>query len=178
MDIEIRRYSFRFNSDLLLAYVVGAITALAFPPYDYLLVAIPAFSVFIYLIFNSPSRGFGYGLLFGLGQFFIAFHWLMPSMTEYGQIPVLTAYLIFFAVCLEVALYPALFAYALSKLSNKLSLFSLLLIPAVWVLTEWLRSNMFPFAWNLIGYTFYPYETLLQVSDIASVYLLSFCPVY
>jgi len=174
MCSKIKQYSFRFNLDLVLAFALGIITSFAFPPYEYVLAAIPAFAVFILLIFNRPSRAFLYGLLYGLGQFFFAFHWLMPSMTEHGQIPPATAYAIFFAVCAEVALYPALFAYVLAKLSNKLGWSSLLLIPALWVLTEWLRSNMFPFAWNLIGYTFYPYETLLQISDLASVYLLSF----
>ncbi|MCW8830011.1 MAG: apolipoprotein N-acyltransferase, partial [Gammaproteobacteria bacterium] len=164
--------------DLVLAFALGVISSFAFAPYTYVLAAVPAFSVFILLVFNRPSRAFLYGLLYGLGQFFFAFHWLMPSMTEFGQIPVATAYAIFFAVCAEVALYPALFAYVLSKLSNKLDWSSLLLVPALWVLTEWLRSNMFPFAWNLIGYSFYPYETLLQISDIASVYLLSFLFVF
>lgn len=178
MYTEFKSYSFYLNADLLLVFILGVITAFAFPPYDYLLAAIPAFSVFLYLIFNNPSRSFLYGLLFGLGQFFFAFYWLMPSMTEFGQIPIVLAYAIFFAICLEVALFPALFSYSLSKLNKKPSLFLLLLIPSLWVLTEWLRSNMFPFAWNLIGYTFYPYSSLLQLADIGSVYLLSFLFVF
>ncbi|MDH3342853.1 MAG: apolipoprotein N-acyltransferase [Gammaproteobacteria bacterium] len=178
MWLKLKKYGLSFKLDMLLVFALGIITAFAFPPYDFVLAAIPAFSIFILLIYSQPSRAFMYGLFYGLGQFFFAFHWLMPSMTEFGQIPETTAYALFFAVCAEVALYPALFAYVLAKLGKKLDWSSLLLTPALWVLTEWLRSNMFPFAWNLIGYSFYPYETLLQISDLASVYLLSFIFVF
>lgn len=159
--------------DFVLVFLLGVITGFAFPPYAGLVMALPAFSVFMLLLVNRPRRAAGYGFLYGLGQFLFAYSWLIPSMSEHAAIPLVTAWVIFVVICAEVALYPALFAWLLVKYRCPQGIRLALLAATIWVLSEWLRANMFPFAWNLIGYSFHPLPSVLQLADLGGVYLLS-----
>jgi apolipoprotein N-acyltransferase len=53
---------------------------------------------------------------------------------------------------------------------------ALLVFPAVWMVFECIVTYiMTGFPWLLLGYTWRPWLTIIQVSDIAGVYAVSFC---
>src|SRR5690606_14944865 len=93
--------------------------------------------------------------LFGLASFFAGVHWVYVSLHEYGQmhaVLALTMTVLFVAV---LALYPAvtgLLAALLRCTSGPAAW--LVALPALWVLTEWLRGWLFTgFGWLSAGYS-------------------------
>jgi len=140
----------------LYALLAGAIVPFAFAPYDLWPLAILALSALLLLLRErSPAAAARLGWCFGLGMFGHGVWWIQVSVHQFG-VPYyafsvsMTALLVAF-----IALYPALFAALLRALpvrSNGLRL--LLLAPALWVCSEWLRGWIFTgFPWLSLGYS-------------------------
>jgi len=154
-------------------FVAGAVGAIGFEPYKQPLLLILALAALIRFLYGvNLKRGILFGFSFGLGHFLAAYAWLITSMTEYGNIPLIVAIPVYVVVCAEVAIYPAIFGLLVSLLVKK-SWQMLLFVPALWVVMEWLRSIMFCFAWNLSGYAWSGWIELIQVADFGGVYILS-----
>ena len=73
---------------------------------------------------------------------------------------------VMFLLCLAVALFPAIFGWAVARLYRPFGARALLLAPVVWVATEVLRAyTFFRFPWCLLGYSQY---TLLPFAQDAA----------
>ncbi len=103
----------------------------------------------------SAGRALWRGWLFGVGMFGVGTSWIQISLHQFG-VPVLafsasaTALFIGF-----LALYPALLGYIAIRCSPRSADLHLLLVwPALWTLTEWLRGWLFTgFPWLNLGYS-------------------------
>ena len=127
------------------------------------------------------------GFLFGLSWFGVGISWVHVSIADYGGVPLFVSLLMMFVLCAYLALYPALFAWLVSRLrKTRLPDISIILcIPILWLFTEWCRSWMLTgFPWLGLGYT--QYNTILQdglalvgeTGLAALMIFVAFLPVY
>lgn len=144
------------------------------------------------LIFSFPSFNFGFLAWFGfvpvffslrnktLGQSFLLFfitgiifwwgiiYWLV-NVTFAGTV----------VLILYLALYFGLFGLIIRPVTRRSTPFGLFFIPSVWVLLEFVRSHLFTgFPWALLGYTQYLNLPVIQISDIAGAWSISFLIIF
>lgn len=141
---------------VLLALAGGALLPFAFAPFGYALVALLSLALLFRVWLNaSPLRAALYGYLFGLGQFGVGVSWVFVSMHEYGGSDVFSAAGLTALFVAYLALFPALAGWLGVKAGGgSLIVRALLVFPAAWVVTEWLRGWLFSgFPWLQIGYS-------------------------
>ncbi len=143
------------NKKYGIALLAGAACVLGFAPFGFYPISVVALAVLFTLWCNieSPASAAKIGFTFGLGLFCVGIGWLYIAMHDYGDMPALLALLATFLFTAFWALLPALAGYlqARFKVSNALRL--LLVMPAVWVLVEWLRGLLFTgLPWLTLGY--------------------------
>jgi apolipoprotein N-acyltransferase len=146
-------------TDFLLAFA-GGLAVAGFAPYGFWLATLLSLLVLL-LVWrktHSPLRAFEQGFLWGMGYFVSGVSWLEISLTHFGGMPyalALVAIVLFSAV---LALFPALVGYLLHRprtLSFRWRY--LALFPALWVMSEWVRSWLFTgFPWLTVGYSQVP----------------------
>ena len=143
------------NKKYGIALLAGAACVLGFSPFGFYPIPVLALAVLfaVWRDSESPASAAKIGFAFGLGLFCVGIGWLYIAMHDYGDMPSLLALLATFLFAAFWALLPALAGYlqARFKVSNSLRL--LLVMPATWVLVEWLRGLLFTgLPWLTIGY--------------------------
>jgi apolipoprotein N-acyltransferase len=138
------------------AFAAGLLLPLAFAPFDLSPLAVGA-PALLFLLWRdaSPGRAALRGLVFGLGMFGLGVSWVYVSMHNFGNMP---APLAAFATALFVAglsAYFALFGWCQARFFRMRGRFHFLLVlPALWVLFEWLRGWLLTgFPWLDLGYS-------------------------
>ncbi len=157
-----------------LSALSGALLVLAFAPFFYWPLAFFSPAMLMLLWVKAPSRwGFSIGYCFGLGFFGFGVSWVYHSIHEFGQAPFAFAALLTLLFVLIMALYPALLGWLLYRIDpgNRHLLPRLLvMIPAGWVLLEWLRGWLFTgFPWLQLGYSQLLPESSTPLAAIAPV---------
>ncbi|MCC8988663.1 MAG: apolipoprotein N-acyltransferase, partial [Candidatus Contendobacter sp.] len=100
----------------LLMFAAGALTPLAFAPFDdWLLAILPPVLLLWGWDDATPRQAATRGGLFGLGLFGFGIYWIFISLHDYGNAPALFAALATFAVVLVMALYPAAAGWLLAR---------------------------------------------------------------
>jgi apolipoprotein N-acyltransferase len=140
----------------LAAFLLGAATVLGFAPFN--LAPLPFFSAagLLYLWQRSatPRHSAGCGFAFGLGLFLAGVSWVYVSLHEFGAMPAPLAAVATLLFCAFLALFPAAVGYLQARFQRPLAITQLLLIPALWTLSEWLRDWVFTgFPWLSLGYS-------------------------
>ena len=163
----------------LLAALSGAALVTAFAPFDYSLVAFLSPAVLVILWLQTPPRwAFRIGFFFGLGFFGAGVSWVYHSIHVFGQAPVSFALGLTVAFVLIMSLYPALLGWLQAGCSEQTNVRStqlirlVLIIPAGWVLLEWLRGWLFTgFPWLQLGYSQLdtPLASLAPVAGVLGV---------
>lgn len=124
---------------------------------------------------SSPKRAFFLGLLLGIIAYLGILYWIPYCMITYANMPRVLAYFALFLLVLILAGYLGLFSWLLRILALK-SRFNLIIFGALlWVAIEYLRSY-FPlggFPWALLGNSQYKFIQIIQISDLAGVWLVS-----
>lgn len=131
-----------------LAVVSGLFLVLAFPPYGWTVVAIPAVVAFLIAVdlASSPRRAALVGLAFGL-SFFMA---LFPWIGELGDVPLIGL----LPLALVQAAFPTLFAWAVKRIGPEDRARWVVFVAGAWALMEALRERV-PvggFGWGMLGY--------------------------
>jgi apolipoprotein N-acyltransferase len=129
---------------------------LGFAPFG--LAPLPFFSTagLLYLWQGSatPRHSAALGFTFGLGLFLAGVSWVYVSLHQFGAMPAALAAIATLLFCAFLALFPALVGYLQARLSVSMAARHLLLIPALWTLSEWLRDWVFTgFPWLSLGYS-------------------------
>jgi apolipoprotein N-acyltransferase len=137
-----------------LPFAAGAASVLAFEPAGLFPLALITFAVLARLWGEaSPRRAFLSGYAFGLGMFGAGVSWVYVSLHTFGGMPPLLAGLATLLFCAFLALFPAAAGWLQARIPAPATARALLLVPAAWVLLEWLRSWILTgFPWLSAGY--------------------------
>lgn len=178
--LEMKKIKFFFKNKFSASLIFGAISCLAFAPFNFFPAAIISLSGFYFLLEKESEKKqiFWLGFFYGFGYFLAGIYWISISLLVEAE---KFAWLIPFALTLipsALALYLALFAVSYKLLILKLKLSQayqkILLFSICWLVFEILRSLLFTgFPWNLIGYVWMFDVRFAQLSSIFGIYGLS-----
>lgn len=152
----------------------GALLPLALAPFSYWPIAIISMAILFSNIYEqSAKNAFTRSLIFGLGMFGSGVSWVFVSMYVFGDISALLALIGTFLFCLFNAIFFAL-PFMLCSLMPKRRFLALAVLPALWVISEWIRSWLFTgFPWLYAGYS-HTDTWLSGWAPVGGVLLLSF----
>jgi apolipoprotein N-acyltransferase len=159
------------------AMLAGAVAVLGFSPFDFFPAALAALAILVHLWVRAatPSRAFALGFWFGFGFFLAGVSWVYVSLYRFGGMAAPVAGFATFSFCAFLALFPALAGWAQARLAP--GSLRPLVIPAAWVLTEWLRGFLLTgFPWLSFGYASID-SPLAGFAPLGGVYLMSFATV-
>ncbi|MBT3811050.1 MAG: apolipoprotein N-acyltransferase [Rhodospirillaceae bacterium] len=157
--------------------LLGAISALALPPFHVVPLLVPAFVGLLWLLEGAdmvPRRrrlGLWVGFWFGFGHFIVGVHWIAePLLVD----PARTAWLIPFALpglAAVLALFPALVCGALMLLPARAApVARVFALASLWMVAEFARGIVFTgFPWNLMGYVWAGAPSMMQVTALVGV---------
>ena len=162
----------------LSSFFAGALTVAAFAPVGFYPLALLTFAVLVHLwVDATPRRAFAAGYWFGLGLFGAGVSWVYVSMHNFGGMPLPLAALASFLFCAFLALFPALAGWLQARIPAHAAVRAALLVPAAWVLVEWLRSWILTgFPWLSAGYAAVGWP-VQGYGPLAGVFGLSFLTV-
>ena len=162
---------------LPLAALAGALSVLGFAPlYLYpLLFATLALLVVLWQRADSRGNAMLIGFVFGLGYFLAGVSWVYVSLHDFGSMPAPLAAVLTFLFCCILALYPALIGYAYFALGTRSVLATLVVMPALWTLADWVRGWLFTgFPWLALGYSQVPASPLAGYVPLLGIYGATF----
>jgi apolipoprotein N-acyltransferase len=161
--------------------LLGAISALALPPFHIVPLLVPAFVGLLWILEGADTArkrrrlGLWIGFWFGFGHFIVGLHWIAePLLVD----PARTAWLIPFALpglAAGLAVFPALVCGALVALPLRgAPLARVVALAALWLVAEFIRGIVFTgFPWNLMGYVWAGVPSMMQVTALVGVLGLS-----
>jgi len=122
----------------------------------------------------SLRDGFCIGFFAGLTHYLTLLYWVAYTMETYGNLPLYLSVIILFLLAGYLALYVGLFSVGLAGMGSRPFL-CFALVPVLWVSLEYIRSLAFSgFPWGFLGHSQFRSLHLVQISDIFSVYGVSF----
>lgn len=146
---------------LALCALAGLALPLAFAPFNQFPVA-PLSLAVLFAVWSrvTPRRAFLCGWIYGLASFGFGVFWIHESF-QFNHIAIGWALLLTALLVMFLSLYPAAVGYAVRRLTRahagnasheRVEL--LLIMPAAWVLAEWVRGWFFTgFTWLQLGYS-------------------------
>jgi apolipoprotein N-acyltransferase len=113
-------------------------------------------------------RALGLGFTTGLVYFVGTVYWTSSVMRQFGDLHAAIAVLLMLLLAAYLALYPAIFALVVHRVTVRFGAAGLLVAPAAWVTTELGRAYLFTgFPWVLLGYS---QATILPIAQLASLF--------
>src|SRR6267154_2746455 len=158
-----------------LAVASGLALGLAFPKFDYGLLAWVAFVPLFYLIEGeSLRRVFGWAWLQGFASYIGSLYWIPIPLHDFADVQMGLAILPMLLLAGVVAIDTAVAVWAGEFCARRTRLPAVLTMPIAWTAVEWIRTY-FPigFPWNLLGYTAYRNLELIQFAEFTGVYGVS-----
>ncbi|PCJ60782.1 MAG: apolipoprotein N-acyltransferase [Rhodospirillaceae bacterium] len=163
-----------------LALLLGALGALAMPPWYGLPLLLLAFPGLIWLVETASGHrsAFFIGLAFGVGHFLIGVHWIAHAFLVDADRFAWLAPLAIPGLALYLALFPAAAVLAFRLLMGLLGQRAwqrCLLFALTWTMFEWLRGHFLTgFPWMLLGHGWIVSEAMIQTAAVFGSYGLSF----
>ena len=160
---------------LIGAFLSGIILTCSFPATGFdKLVWIALLPLFISIRNLSTKESFFAGLIAGIVHYFTLLYWLLPFLQKFAYLHVIPAISVLLLLSVYLALYIAIFSAILKRVPSS-SFSFLVIIPALWVSCEYIRTFLFSgFPWELLGYSQHARIHLIQISDITGTYGISF----
>ena len=144
-----------FNKNCGLVLLAGLSCVFGFAPFGIFPIPVLALAVLFALWqrADTPRIAAWIGFAFGLGLFSAGISWIYVALHDYGDMPMplaLPGTLLFAAF---LALFPASAGYAQARFIVAKPIRMMLVMPAAWVLVEWVRGTIFTgFPWLTLGY--------------------------
>jgi len=172
----------KFYFELIFLILIGVLTSLSLPPFNYIIINFFTLS-FFYVFLNKKIEQnknrrifLLYGWLFGFGYFVSNMYWISIPLTFDKNFN----FLIPFTIILVpgfLALFYALVAYLFVLLKPKKNLSSFFLFSLIFGITEFIRGSILTgFPWNLIAYSFSNQLEILNIISIIGTYSFNlFC---
>ena len=160
----------------LAPFALGAAAVLGFAPFQFYFIP-PVTLVALLLIWlhcRTLRAAAAVGFVFGAGMFLTGVSWVYVSLHVYGGMAMPVAAFFTLLFCLIQACYPALVCAVLLRLRANTPIRLMLLFPALWGLSEWLRSWVLSgFPWLALGYSQVPSSPLAGYAPLLGVYGVS-----
>jgi apolipoprotein N-acyltransferase len=163
------------------AALLGAATVAAYAPLYLYPLSVLTLAMLVWMWHRAPTarRSAALGWWFGLGFFLTGVSWVYVSLHTFGAMPAPIAAFTTLLFCAYLALFPAATGYAYAAVRAPSWVKLLLLTPAVWTLTEWIRGWLFTgFPWLALGYSQVPVSPLAGYAPITGVYGLTLATVF
>lgn len=163
----------------------GALLALSFPKFGHPAFAFVALTPLYVALCGwtgtgarsrgvSARRGFVLGLLTGVVANAGALYWIGGTVRTFGGLPWLVAVIVAGLLVLYMALFVGVASAASAVMIRRFGVAGLLLAPAAWVSTEYLRAHLFGgFPWIPLGNAVVTLLPIAQLASVAGVYGLS-----
>ena len=157
---------------LIYSFVTAVLLGFSFPRLSISMFAWVGFIPFFLGISTEIKRkAFWYGYITGFIFFILTIYWLL-HVTLTGMI----------LLCLYLSLYFASFGYFFAgfrKIFIRFNIWATIFLSSVWVMLEYLRSNIFSgFPWAILGYSQYLKINIIQLVDIFGASGLSFIIIF
>ena len=161
--------------EFLFLILLGALSSLSLPPYNFLIINFITFSLFFVYLFKkkeliNSNHKFLYGWLFGFGYFLSNLYWISFSLKFDENFN----FLIPFALILIpafLAIFYGIVTYCFFLIKIKKLISNLFLFAVLFGLTEFIRGNILTgFPWNLIAYSFSNNLEVLQILSFIGTY--------
>jgi len=180
-SIQDNRNIFRYHNlsiqKICLALFSGGLLTLAFPRFNVSILAwIGLIPLFFSLRDASLRSSFFLGWICGLTYFGGTLYWIVETMAIYGHVVLWQSLLISLALVSYLSLYIGSFALLWKWFRRFFSpMATVLIAPLIWTCLEYLRAHALTgFPWSTLGYSQYMHVRLIQFSDMAGVYGVSF----
>lgn len=165
----------------ILTVISGASATLAFAPYSIWPFAFVAPLALLVLIHQQTTKKSTWlGFFWGIGYFGTGISWVHISIDNFGGMPMAAGLFLMIGLISYLALYPMLFTFLLQRFFTSHTLTKYLLtIPALWLVTDWLRGWVFTgFPWLWLGYSqidspFSAWGPIFGVEGITAVIMIS-----
>lgn len=134
--------------------MAGLSLVFAYAPFSqwYLALLLPVIPFYI-LQKQTPKKAAKLMGIFAFGWFASGISWVHVSIDQFGGLPLIVSLSLMLLLCLYLALFPALAAYATARFSQDQQL-NLWLLPSFWLVSEYLRSVVLTgFPWLSLGYS-------------------------
>jgi apolipoprotein N-acyltransferase len=158
-----------------LAIVSGFALGLAFPKFDFNLLAWAAFVPLLYAADGQSLRAvFGLGWLQGMARHALSLYWIEITLHTFAGVNPMIAILPMLLLAALLAIFSAVAFFASEFCSRRLRIPLFVTLPIAWAAVEWVQS-FFPigFPWNLVGYSAYRNLELIQFAEFTGVYGVS-----
>ena len=166
----------KFYIEFIFLVILGMVTSLSLPPFNYLIINFLTFSCFFLFLFKKTHEHktkklfFIYGWLFGFGYFATNLYWISISLTFDQNFN--------FLIPLTIILIPSFLALFYGSISlifiilkPKNSLSSFLFFSLIFGLIEFIRGSILTgFPWNLIAYSFSNQLEILSITSKIGTY--------
>lgn len=138
--------------------LAGILLTGAFAPFKIWPLAFITIAYLFYLWQNhatTAKSAFCHGFLFGISFFASAVSWVYISLYTFGGVPLWLSMILCAMFVLFLSLFPAFTGYLLNRIFTPSHKFIYLIaFSCLWVLMEWLRSNLFSgFPWSLLAFS-------------------------
>lgn len=143
---------------LLVCAALGLVTALGFPPLHAWWSALPALAPVIVIVYRAPDARSAAlrGYFFGWAHLTLSNNWIATAFTHQAKMPEVLGWVAVPLLCVYLAIYPALAAFAASWLARRRSFMAFVCVFAgCWIIAEWVRS------WAFTGYPWPPLALML-----------------
>mgnify|MGYP003880384873 FL=1 len=137
-----------------LSFTAGLSLVFAYAPFSLWWLPFVILPLWLNLIKDkTPGKAAKLGFLFAFGWFSSGISWVHVSIDEFGGMPLLVSLLLMLILCLYLAIYPALSCFLSARFARGRTL-SLWLLPAFWLVCEYLRGTILTgFPWLSLGYS-------------------------
>lgn len=139
-----------------LALLLGLLMTFAYAPFSQGWLAPILVALWLLLLIRSHTakQAMAVGFSFGFGWFGAGISWVFVSIDQFGGLPLPFSILLMVILWAYLALYPMLASWLWFKSRRWLSGLSLLALPLIWLVTEFLRGwVMTGFPWLSLGYS-------------------------
>jgi apolipoprotein N-acyltransferase len=167
--------------NILLAFMLGAMAVLGFAPYYIFPASIISVAgiAYLWLKTDTPKAAWLLGFSYGLGLYCLGIYWIYICLHTFGGMPWWFAGFATFCLCAFMAMFVGFVGYFSKKLESQSTVLSLLSIPVLWGLSDWIRSWIFTgFPWLTMGYSQVPHSPLAGFMPIVGVYGVSVIVVF
>jgi apolipoprotein N-acyltransferase len=163
---------------LILAVLAGTLTMMAFAPYRLYWITPLSLAMLAGILERDGRHAFWIGYAWGLSAYLCNFSWIYICLHDVAGMPAVLAGGLTVLLPAYLALYPGLAAWLAVRIGNRVqagpSMRWLVLFPAAWTLTEWLRGWMLTgFPWGQVGYSQITESPLAGYDPVGGILLVT-----